>query len=368
MFKKVVTSVKTAWHTAVEEFEQDKTNSNKVLDDITNSTPNDQQEQQEHHHQIHRRYGSRHNLLKRKATLNSDLESLSISSKQRHKRRRFFSDLKKSASRETLSKRSNLSISAALPITGASDPDLADDVRSVATTTTVAASTAPDQASLSSVSSTTVEELKIRIYELETLVAQKDQIIKILREELTSQHSKKSGASGALAAVTEAIDQTGNIANNSTNNDNNTQDDDNNSNNNNSRLDKSDNAMNGFRTNTLINNNNTMTSPQNFYHSRPMSNVSVDGRFDSIIDRSYYNHPITATTSIASTMTPNFHHRTSTSSRRGDVSFEVLSPIAIDLDKFISTNDPRSARAPSAAAGLAAQLEQESQVQSIGNH
>ncbi|KAF5112317.1 hypothetical protein DV113_004898 [Geotrichum candidum] len=190
MFKKVVTSVKTAWHTAVEEFEQDKTNSNKVLDDITNSTPDDQQEQQEHHHQIHRRYGSRHNLLKRKATLNSDLESLSISSKQRHKRRRFFSDLKKSASRETLSKRSNLSISAALPITRASDPDLADDVRSVATTTTVAASTAPDQASLSSVSSTTVEELKIRIYELETLVAQKDQIIKILREELTSPHAR----------------------------------------------------------------------------------------------------------------------------------------------------------------------------------
>ncbi|KAF5093295.1 hypothetical protein D0Z00_004131 [Geotrichum galactomycetum] len=253
MFKKVVTSVKTAWNTAVEEFEQDKSNGSKVLDDITNSVADEPQEQQRRH-QIHRRYGSRHNLLKRKATLNNDLENLSLGSKQEHKRRRFFSDLKKSVSCEALSRRNSLSISAALPAERGSELDLADEVGSI---TTVAASPAPDLASLSSASSASpVEELKIRIHELETLVAQKDHIIKILREELTNQHAK--------ALVTP-------------------------------------------------------------------------------------------------------HHRTS--SRRPDVSFEVLSPIAIDLDKFISTNDPKSLRANSAAAaGSAAPIEQESQPRPMGNH
>jgi uncharacterized coiled-coil protein SlyX len=356
MFKKVVTSVKTAWNTAVEEFEQDRSNSSKVLDDITNNIADEQQEQQ--HHQIHRRYGSRHNLLKRKATLNSDLENLSLGGKQQHKRRRFFSDLKKSVSREALSRRNSLSISAALPAARVSDPDLADEVGSV--TTTVAASTAPDLSSLSSASSSTVEELKIRIYELETLVAQKDHIIKILREELTNQRPKTSGASVALAAVTEAGDQGGSITNNNTNN-NNKDDDNDNNNNNHSRLNKSATTVNGFNT---ITNNSTMTPPRNFRQNRPMSNVSVDGRFDRIIDRSYYNHPITATTSITSAVTPGPRIL----SRRPDVSFEVLSPIAIDLDKFISTNDPRSVRAASAVAGSAAPIEQESQGRPMGNH
>lgn len=328
MFKKVVTSVKTAWNNAVEEFEQD--GSTNMLDDITNNNHNTTGGTSHQQQKVHSRHGSRQNLLKRKATLNSNLENLSLGSRNNNnnKRRRFFADIKRSVSRESLSKRSNLSISAAFPPTTHNCALNPVEVEANTTSTSSSSSSFPTglNSNFSSFASTSVvDELKIRIYELETLVAQKDNIIKILREELTNQHSIMVGSS--IATVRGDTDQNSISKNKNKEN----------------HAPGSDNSKTGSLCNSNVSKNDRMvpqiTPPHISCKSRPMSIMSVDSRFDQIIDRSYYNSPVTHTTSIVSTMTPDPH---SSTSRRNEVSFEVLSPIAIDLDKFISTNDPKS--------------------------
>lgn len=335
MFKKVVSSVKTAWNNAVEEFEQD--GSTKMIDDITTNNNHHTTGGTSQQHKVHSRHGSRQNLLKRKATLNSNLENLSLGGSRNHnnnKRRRFFADIKRSVSREALSKRSSLRISAAFPPTTHNSElnPIAVEAETTTTTTTTPTSSSvttglnPNFSSFASAS--VVDELKIRIHELETLVAQKDNIIKILREELTNQHSITVGSS--VATVKGVADQS-NISNH---------------NNKENYAPNSDNSKTGSLCDNNISKNDRMvpqiTPPRISCKSRPMSIMSVDSRFDQIIDRSYYNSPGAHTTSVVSTMTPGPHP---SASRRNEVSFEVLSPIAIDLDKFISTNDPKSARA-----------------------
>lgn len=243
MFKKVVSSVKLAWNNAIEEFEQQEQHQN--------TSPNSRLSNNEN--LLNGVSGQQKRLgIKRKAhTRDSSIASQASNSflkldlgrqGSNSKRRKFFSksSQEQSESSEQLEMESN----------SHGENEIKSNIHD----------------------EKTIKDLQTRIHELETLVAQKDNIINILRDQVQSPNNSPSTFSSPSPSLFTMVPAT----------------------------------------------TKSLTPPrprplQNGSRFRPMSiSQEADAQFDQVIDKQYT-----------------------------DTSFEVLSPIAIDMSKFISTQDPR---------------------------